>query len=290
MFSYFSCFEYLIKLLKKKFPNDCLDNKLELFQNDLVLLCCKSKKDFLNNLFNDNIDSIEFKEKCYKIKKYVLFDEPIQYMTRRVNFYNNEFKVNKGVFIPQVSTETLVSFLIILSEKIWGKNYKLNVLEIGSGSGVIPISLSFHEKNWKFTSVDLNKQAIYISKFNAYRLGIKNIKFLDSNIFSNVIGKFDIIFSNPPYISKDNYRTLDKVVKKQPKNSLIASKNGFSFYYKIISNMSCFLKKRFLVLFEVGINQIDPVKEMINNYFPYAKVEYFKDNSSILRVLAFYIN
>lgn len=222
----------------------------------------------------------EYKNNCLKIKKNVLFDEPVQYLTSKCHFYGIELCVTKGVLAPQPDTEILVQVFKLISGKIWNAKTKIDFIEIGAGTGAIPISLSFLSgKKFSFVSTDINKKAIDVAKKNAYSLGANNVKFINCDLFSKVSGKFDVLISNPPYISIEKYWSSHSLVKKQPKTSLVAKNQGVYFYHKIIRESSYFLKKKSLVILEIDNFVVEKVKTIITNYFPDAKVEMFKDFS-----------
>jgi release factor glutamine methyltransferase len=234
------------------------------------------------------IDSIQYDLICSNIRKYVLESEPVAYLKESCFFYQIPLKVQKGVFIPQPDTETLIEATFLLINKIWGFKENLEILEIGSGSGNISLSIAKHNQSWKVTGVDINKKALSVAKFNSINLGISNVEFLFSNLFESINRKFDIIVSNPPYISEEDYLSLDLYTKKQPKNSLVAKNNGLWFYQEIISKSKNFLKNKFLVIFEIGYKQEIKIIKILLNYFLDVKIEIFNDFNGNSRIIAFY--
>ena len=139
-------------------------------------------------------------------------------------------------------------------------------------------------------AIDINKKALEIAKKNATNQQIKNIEFIESDLFSNINinEKFDIIVSNPPYISKKEFETLSLFTKKQPKQALIAQNNGYFFYQEISQQVRTFLAKKFLIMMEIGYQQKKEVIKLLIDYFPNAKVSIFPDYKSYSRAVMIY--
>ena len=137
---------------------------------------------------------------------------PIQYLIGYVDFYGYKINVNEDVLIPRYETEYLLEKVINISKKIFSN--KINILDIGTGSGAISIVLK-NELNSNVTACDISKKALNVAINNA-KINNSSIKFIKSDIFSNINDKFDIIISNPPYISSDEV-IMDSVKKYEPK-------------------------------------------------------------------------
>ncbi|WNE41488.1 MAG: Release factor glutamine methyltransferase [Mycoplasmataceae bacterium] len=280
---------YFSKILNEKFPKEHFsDNEILIFQKDIISLCSSSYEDFWRDFNLKKNNNRDYKNICKKIEKYLFEKQPISYLNQKCFFNNFPLKVKKGVFIPQPDTEILVEKSLFLINQIWGLNNNIEILEIGTGSGNISISLAKSNSSWKITALDINKKALSVAEGNAESLDVNNIKFLFSDIFSEVIGSFDVIISNPPYISNKDYYHLSDYTKKQPKNALVAKNNGYWFYQEIISKSSLFLKEKFLVIFEIGYNQADEIIKILLSSFPDVKVDIFKDFGNNQRVIAFY--
>lgn len=210
---------------------------------------------------------------------------PVQYLTGKVYFFNCEFKIKKGIFIPRQETELLVEKAI----KIYNENFypkKVKILDIGTGCGNIAISLAKNIKNCYIIATDISKKSLEISEENAILNGVKDkIKFKFSNLFSKIDEKFDIIVSNPPYVSETDYKSLCKEVKNEPKRALIAGKDGLKFIKRIIERSGKFLKKKGFLIIEIGYNQF----EMIKNFIPdnLNLISFDKDYSKYVRILTF---
>ena len=150
---------------------------------------------------------------------------PIQYLIGYVDFYGYKINVNEDVLIPRYETEYLLEKVINISKKIFSN--KINILDIGTGSGAISIVLK-NELNSNVTACDISKKALNVAINNA-KINNSSIKFIKSDIFSNINDKFDIIISNPPYISSDEV-IMDSVKKYEPNLALYAPKDGLYFY------------------------------------------------------------
>lgn len=205
----------------------------------------------------------------------LLNNYPIQYLIGFVNFYGNNIKVKENVLIPRFETEYLVEKTIKYAKKIFSS--KVNILDIGTGSGAISISLK-KELDSSVTGVDISDDALALSKENAL-LNEVDINFIKSDIYNNVNDKFDIIISNPPYISKDEV-IMDKVYDYEPHLALFAEDNGLYFYKKILDSAKTYLNDKFIIAFEIGMTQGQEIAEYAKSIFEKANVIVEKDLSS----------
>jgi release factor glutamine methyltransferase len=211
--------------------------------------------------------------------------EPLQYIIGSVEFYGLEFIVNKSVLIPRQETEILVEEIIKRSDK----SRECRILDIGSGSGNIAIALSKNLPNSIVHSIDISEQAITLSKKNAEfhnlngQLSFENID-VNNFVLENK-SKYDIIVSNPPYISLNEYGSLEKeLLEHEPKVALTDSKDGYSFYDFISSRSMEFLKPNGKLFFEVGLGQFNKVSSLVKDS-GFNKVEIIKDYLDIERVV-----
>lgn len=284
-YSYRLLLDYSFKL----FGDNSSNEKQELtFRKDIISLCSSSVEEFWNDFDSKKINDFQYKHNCKKIEKYVLEKQPAPYLNKKCSFYNISLEIEKGIFIPQSDTEILVEAALNLIEKIWDVRKNLEILEIGTGSGNVAISIAKNRRNLNIIAVDINKKALYFAKKNSEKLGTKHITFMFSNVFSDVKGNFDVIISNPPYVAEHEYHNLSSYTKKQPKKALLSKNNGYWFYEKIINDSNFFLKKKFLVIFEVGCNQVNEIIKILLSRFAEVKIETFKDFDDKVRVLAFY--
>ena len=199
--------------------------------------------------FEEEIDS----EKLFILKSWIkrrVSREPLQYITGKADFYGRSYFVNNKVLIPRPETEILIDAAI----KNLLKKKNPFIIDIGTGSGCIGITLAIEIKKSNVLSIDTSKDALLIAKNNAENHNIKNIKFLETDVLKNDINqKADLIISNPPYISKNELSTLMPEVKNhEPKISLTDNKDGFTFYERFVSLFPKILKNDGAAIIEVG--------------------------------------
>lgn len=213
---------------------------------------------------------------------------PVQYITGVQEFMSLEFKVNADVLIPRPDTEILVEE--ILKEVNSDKHYE--ILDIGTGSGCIPISLAKYINNALVHTVDISKAAIEVAKYNAEANGVLDgVKFYKGDIFEPFTDQiFDIIVSNPPYIPTEVIDTLEKNVKDyEPKSALDGGNDGLKFYRKIIVDAAKYLKSGGMLFFEIGFNQAEDVIKLLKDS-NYADIKLVKDLAGRDRVVKSVMN
>lgn len=237
------------------------------------------------NISKRELDELKLVSDNYE-KDYnkVLKGYPIQYLIGYVNFYGYKINVNENVLIPRFETELLVEKTIKYIRNIFNK--KVNILDIGTGSGCISIALS-KEVNSIVTACDINNKILKIANSNA-RLNNCNINFIKSNLFENISGKYDVIISNPPYID-ENEKVMDMVDKYEPHEALYAPNNGLYFYDEILKNANKYLNDKFIIAFEIGWWQGELIKSIAEFYFRNSKIIIEKDYTDRNRYL-FIIN
>lgn len=199
--------------------------------------------------------------------------EPVQYIVGNVDFYGYKINVNKNVLIPRFETEELVFKTINLIKKNLNENIK--VLDIGTGSGCISIALKKEIPGLDITAVDISEDALVVAKNNALENNCE-INFIKSDLFNNIDDKYDLIISNPPYISYDE-QIMDIVKKNEPHLALYAKNNGLYFYEEIIKNSSNYLNDKNIIAFEIGYLQATEIKKMSHKYYPNANIIIEKD-------------
>tara|TARA_B110001450_G_scaffold68283_1_gene64527 strand:+ start:166 stop:1008 length:843 start_codon:yes stop_codon:yes gene_type:complete len=179
--------------------------------------------------------------------------EPIAYLINKKEFWKDEFYVDQDVLIPRPDTEIIIEEVL----KMYSKKSQLQVLDIGTGSGCILLSILRERCNFYGTGIDISKKSIKISKFNAKQLNLENrIKFFHSSIDNFRIGKYDLIVSNPPYIELLNLKYLERdVCKFEPKLALNGGLDGFSKIEQVISRAKKLIKKNGKFILEIGFNQ-----------------------------------
>jgi len=211
--------------------------------------------------------------------------EPLQYIIGKVEFYGLEYKVNPSVLIPRQETEILVETII----NSVNKEDKLTILDIGAGSGNISISLARYLPNTKITATDKSEDALETARANANLHNVsERIKFIKHDINSENFPneEFDIVASNPPYISKEDFpRLKDELKIYEPKDALTDNSNGLSYYRIISDKAKMLLKDMGKIFFEVGQSQAEDVKRILleNNF---SEILVVKDYLKIDRVVS----
>lgn len=206
---------------------------------------------------------------------------PTAYITGRKEFYGREFIVNEDVLIPRVETEILIDEVL----KKYKDGSNLEIIDICSGSGAIGLTVMQELNNCHLTLLDISQKAIDISKKNADKFNLKNIKYICEDILLYTTAKkYDIVLCNPPYISYDEYEGLQEEVKYEPKNALVADDNGLIFYKNILSKFSLLCKSNGAVFFEIGANQADSVMGIakVNNLMAECVKDYSLNNRVII--------
>ena len=211
-----------------------------------------SRENLLINL-NDRINKknlIEFKKLIYRRKK----NEPIAYITKNKEFWRYNFKVTKEVLIPRPETEIIVNEVI----KLTNSNSSKKILDIGTGSGCILISIIKERPKFYGTALEISKKALNVAIFNAKMHHLENkIKFINIDIDKFNNNKYDFIVSNPPYINSIDLSRLENNVRFfEPKIALKAGIDGLSEIKKIIIKSKKLLKKNGKLIFEIGYKQL----------------------------------
>jgi len=263
-------------LQKNKILNPQLDSEIL-----LTNLIKRDKKHIILNpkelLNSEQLD--KFKNLIERRKK----GEPIAYLINKKEFWKDEFFVNNDVLIPRPDTELLIEEVL----KIYPKDKQLQVLDIGTGSGCILLSILKERPNFYGTGIDISKKSINVSKFNAKQLNLMNkVKFFNSSVDNFKIGKYDLIVSNPPYIELLSLKYLEKdVVNFEPKLALSGGLDGFSKIRKVINKTRNLIKKNGKFILEIGFNQKNKVKEILKEegfYVNKAIKDYGKNDRCII--------
>ena len=241
-------------LQKNKIANPQLDSE--------ILLSNSIKRDKKHIILNPkeilNSEQLgKFKSLIERRKK----GEPIAYLINKKEFWKDEFFVNKDVLIPRPDSELIIEQVL----KIYSKDDQLQILDIGTGSGCILLSILKERSNFYGTGIDISKKSINVSKFNAKQLNLTNrVKFFHSSVDNFNNGKYDIIVSNPPYIEQLSLKYLEKdVVNFEPKLALSGGFDGFSKIRKVINKTSTLIKKNGKFILEIGFNQKNKVIKIL---------------------------
>ncbi len=211
--------------------------------------------------------------------------EPVQYIIGHEEFFGFKFIVNQSVLIPRPETEILVESIISMYQGI----SNLIVLDIGTGSGNIAICLKKHLSIEHLDAVDISSDAINIAKQNAELNLVDGINFINQNICNGFVppsGKYDVIVSNPPYITKEDYQNLQKeILLYEPKSALTDDKDGLEYYKSIVKFSANNLKQNGKLFFELGIGQVKEVEEILQKS-GFNNIEIQKDYQQIDRVIS----
>ena len=241
-------------LQKNKIANPQLDSE--------ILLSNSIKRDKKHIILNPKeILNSEQLEKFNSLIERRKKGEPIAYLINKKEFWKDEFFVNKDVLIPRPDSELIIEQVL----KIYSKDDQLQILDIGTGSGCILLSILKERSNFYGTGIDISKKSINVSKFNAKQLNLTNrVKFFHSSVDNFNNGKYDIIVSNPPYIEQLSLKYLEKdVVNFEPKLALSGGFDGFSKIRKVINKASILIKKNGKFILEIGFNQKNKVIKIL---------------------------
>ena len=226
-----------------------LDETVEQFSNKLSEELSVEQENRYFDLINKNINE----------------DTPLSHLVGFDYFYDRKFKVTKDVLSPRMETEELIYKVLEYIKK--PKKDSFRILDLCTGSGIIAITLKKEivEKYTEIVASDISEKALSIAIENANNNNA-NITFIKSDLFDNISGKFDLIISNPPYISyKDKITIKDNVLNYDPHLALFAEEDGIYFYRKIIENAVHYLSKDGVIFFEIGYDQKEKILELGKN-------------------------
>ena len=209
--------------------------------------------------------------------------EPIQYIVGFQSFYGYQFKVNQHCLIPRPETEEVMLHFLELCKKTD------TIADIGTGSGAIAITLKLLQPELNVIATDLYEDALSVAKQNASHYH-QNIQFLRGNALKPLIEKdikLDGLISNPPYIGHSEIIDMEStVLNYEPHHALFAEKNGFAIYESILEDLPFVMKQGGHVVFEIGYQQGDILKRMVQDLYPEKEVEIFKDINGNQRILS----
>ncbi len=207
--------------------------------------------------------------------------EPVAYITGGKDFYKHRFSVNRSTLIPRPETEELVEAVL----KKFGANAgDLSLLDVGTGSGCIAISLALERPRWEIIATDISPETLSVATKNARRLRAENVKFVASDLFCNVRGKFDVIVSNPPYIDEKERETLQvEVCEYEPYSALFTEDGGMKIIKELIEKAPDYLEPGGTLFCEIGFDQ----KEIIEKFLEengWTNINFLRDISGHWRV------
>lgn len=247
------------------------------------------KKDriYLHAHRNDEVDeevALQFYEMVQKRNE----GYPLQYMTKSQDFMGLNFFVQEGVLVPRPDTEILVEKIINIFNNSDMKDKEINILDIGTGSGAIAVSLAYYLKNAKVTALDISDVAIETANINIKKHELSNIKTLKGDIFNYKFEnlKYDIVVSNPPYIEKETIKSLPiEVSMYEPKLALDGGEDGLIYYRQIVEVFKLIKSENAILSVEIGCDQKDSVTNIFNESRLFSKVECDKDLGGRHRVI-----
>ncbi len=214
------------------------------------------------------------------IVKQRLLGTPLAYLFKEWDFYGRTYYINQQTLIPRQDTELMIDILIQNNKE----DSSLKILDLGTGSGVIGLTLAHHFFNAQITLSDISSEAIKVAKINGGNSGLKNIQFVESNWFEKIPpGKFDIIVSNPPYIPKNDKHLKHPELLEQPQIALMSELGGLQAITDIVQNAKQYLNKAGLLMIEHGFDQAPTVKNIFTaNTFN--NVRQYQDINSRIRI------
>ena len=214
----------------------------------------------------------EEKQFVEEIYKKLAAHIPAQYIIGHAEFFGMQLKVDERVLIPRPETEELVE--LILAENL---KDNLKVLDTGTGSGAIALALAKNRPDWSVTAADISQDALDLSMENANDQNL-NLSFIKSDCFSEISSKYDIIVSNPPYISREDQEEVGlNVLHSEPHLALFADEDGLSIYRRIAEDSKDYLNDGGKIYLEIGYKQGQSVPDLFMKNFPEKRVRTLKD-------------
>lgn len=259
-----------------------VDNK-NVFERDILFL--------MEEVFNINKNDIYVHgEKEYNIEVFteklerLTKGEPIEYIVNKAYFYKRNYYVNSNVLIPRNETEELIEKTIFYLKK-----YDIvapNIVEVGSGSGCISISLFKELSDCRVDSFDISPAALEVAKLNNKKLGAQ-VHFMEGNCLEEAIRnkkKYDVIISNPPYIDRDTY-VQSSVVDYEPEIALFAGNHGLAIYERIFKEIPLCAKEKNFIAFEISPDLVSRLEILAGKYLPGYRYSFEKDMNGVIRFM-----
>lgn len=241
----------------------------------------------LNNITNADLTELKKKyqgESLDNVINKINNGYPVQYAIGNVNFCGFKITVNESVLIPRFETEFLVELML----KIIPNSYDKKIIDIGTGSGCIAITLAKKLVNSTIIGIDISKDAINTANINKKLNNVDNLKFINKDLFQiNNFNDYEIIVSNPPYVSFNEEVGLE--TKYEPQNAIFAKDNGLIFYDEILKKVAISKNVKH-VFFEIGMNQANDIYSIMQKYIPEYKMDVYKDLANKDRYVHIYLN
>jgi len=251
-----------------------------------LILCYLLQKDRIYLHLNRKEEvSEEIKDKFYKLAEKRNNGYPLQYITNSQEFMGLDFYVQEGVLIPRPDTETLVETVINIVKERYNKEIK--ILDLGTGSGAIALSLAYYLRNSFVTAIDISDIAVETTKINIKKHNLNNIEVIKGNIFEDILGeKFDVLVSNPPYIESDEIKNLQTEVSVyEPRLALDGGVDGLDYYKPIVELFKKICEENGVLAVEIGRQQKKSVEEIFLNSKVFKEVKAYRDLAGNDRVI-----
>jgi release factor glutamine methyltransferase len=210
--------------------------------------------------------------------------EPVAYLTGKKEFYGRDFLCTPATLVPRPETELLMDLALQFGDAMGDSP---RVLDLGTGTGCIALSIACERPQWRITGTDLSAQALEISKRNAQNLGCfaPQVLFVESSWFAQLQGElFDVIVTNPPYIARDDAHLKGDGVRFEPRSALTDENDGLSAYRELASEGAKYLTERGVLLMEHGFDQAEPITGLFSQAQQWQPVTHHKDLAGHLRV------
>ncbi|MDC0931704.1 peptide chain release factor N(5)-glutamine methyltransferase [Methylophilaceae bacterium] len=271
----------------KKRIEECLKKNIQInsreakIEADYILkFALKKPSSFFISNQKTNIEKTQ-EELISSILKKRIKREPLAYIFKEWDFYGETFYLDKNSLIPRQDTELMVD--LVLSQ--FDKKSKLNILDLGTGSGVIGITLSKFFPNSIITISDISPKALKVANKNIKKHKVSNVHSIESNWFVGFKEKefFDLILTNPPYIAKGDVHLTNLEINYEPSNALVSANNGFSDIFKIIDSAPNFLKPKGKLFIEHGYTQANKVKNYLQKKY-FDTIKQHRDINHKIRV------
>ena len=212
--------------------------------------------------------------------------EPLEYILATAEFMGLEFKVGPAVLIPRPETEILVEAAIKISHQVTKSPSHQKILDLGTGSGCIAVSLAKFLPKAEVTAVDISEEALKVAAENAMAHNVK-VNFMRSDLFSALsLSKYDIIVSNPPYVPSGEIKQLQQELKYEPQVALDAGPDGCEFYRRIINHAGDYLENGGSLIIEIGFGQRRAIEDIFKKSKTFKITQVIKDYNNIDRVIA----
>ncbi len=261
-----------------KYSSKRLSDITDEAENEAALLVSFLAEEEPNRLFfsDKTVDKSKLDELIFKREKHI----PLQYIIGKWWFYKGEFFVGDGVLIPRQDTETLVECAVDIL-----KNKEIaEVADLCAGSGCIGISIATDFPDSSVTCVEKYERAYSYLLKNIEHNSVNNVKAVMADVCEDVFGKYDLIVSNPPYITEEDMKDLSNEVKKEPETALFGGKDGLDFYRIITEKWKTTLKENGVLAFEVGIGEADAVSNILQEN-GFEKITVLNDLGGVQRVV-----